>query len=215
MWLSDFHFFHFLIIPEIDICLNFRADFLNWFSFAVLIFVKTLLLGRKAVTNLDNVLKRRDVTLLIKVHSCGFSSSHVWMWELDHEEGLVLSNCDDGGDFWESLGQQKIKTFNPKWNLPWIFIGGIDSEAEAPILWPYDVKSQLLGKDTDGGKDWGKQEKGVTESDIIGWHHWHNRHEFEQTLGDCKEEESLACHSPCSCKELDMIYWLNNKFYIR
>ena len=89
------------------------------------------------------------------------------MWELDHEEGLVLSNYGDGGDFWESLGQQKIKTFNPKWNQPWIFIEGIDSEAEAPILWPYDVKSQLLGKDTDGGKEWEGGEGGDKE-----WYTW-------------------------------------------
>ena len=109
----------------------------------------------------------------------------------------MLSSCGDGEDFWESLEQQKIKTFNSKWNQSWIFIGGIDSEAEAPTLWPCDVKRQLLGKDTDGGKDWGKEEKGVTENEMVGWHHWLNRHEFEQILGDCKEEESLVCHSPC------------------
>ena len=78
--------------------------------------------------------------------SYGFSGSHVWIWEVDHKEGwAMLSNCDAGEDSWESLGQQG--------NQSWIFIGRTKAEAEAPILWPPDAKSQLIGKDSDAGKD--------------------------------------------------------------
>ena len=77
-----------------------------------------------------------------------------------------------------------IKLVNPKENQPWIFNGRIDAEAEAPILWPPDVKSQLIGKDPDAGKDWEQEEKRLMEDEKVGWHHQLNRHEFEQTLGD-------------------------------
>ena len=92
------------------------------------------------------------------------------------------------------LDSKKIQPVNPKGNQPWIFIGRTDAEAEAPILWPLDVKSRLIGKDPDAGKDWG-QEKGVTEDEIIGRHHWLNGHEFEQTPGDIEGQGSLACCS--------------------
>ena len=82
----------------------------------------------------------------------------------------------------------------------WVFIGRTDVEAETPILWPPDVKSWLIGKDPDSGKDWG-QEKGKTEDEVIVWHHWLNGHETEQTLGDGEEQGSLECCSPCGCKE--------------
>ena len=92
------------------------------------------------------------------------------------------------------LDSKKIQPVNPKGNQPWIFIGRTDAEAEAPILWPLDVMSRLIGKDPDAGKDWG-QEKGVTEDEIIGRHHWLNGHEFEQTPGDIEGQGSLACCS--------------------
>ena len=101
----------------------------------------------------------------------GFSSSHVWMWELDHEEGWAPKNwC-----FWivlektleNPLDRKEIKSVNPKGNQPWIFIGKADTEAEAPILWPPDVKSQPFGKDPDAGKDWRQKEKGTTEDEIL------------------------------------------------
>ena len=142
------------------------------------------------------------------------SSSHVWMWELDHEEGRVLKNwC-----FWtvvlektlESPLDCKIKPVNPKGNQPWIFIGRTDAEAEAPILWLPDAKNQLIGKDPDAGKDWRQEEKGTTEDDMVGWHHQLNGHEFEQALGDGKGQGSLACCSPWGCKESYMTEWLNN-----
>ena len=131
-----------------------------------------LLLGRKAVTNLDSVLKSRDITSQtvtkgLYSKSYGFSSSHVWVWNLNHKESRVAKNLC----FWimmlektlESLLDCKeIKLVNPKENQPWIFIGRTDVEVEAPILWSPDMKSQLFGKDPDAGKDWGQEEKGVT-----------------------------------------------------
>ena len=89
-------------------------------------------------------------------------------------------------------------------NQLWIFIGRTDAEAEAPILWPPEVKSQLVGKDSDAGKDWRQEEKGTTEDDVVGWHHLRNRHEFEKTPGDGKGQGSLECCSSWGCKELDM-----------
>ena len=98
---------------------------------------------------------------------------------------------------------KEIKPVNPKGNQSWIFIGMTDAEAEAPILWPPDVKSQLIGKDSDAGKGWEQEEKGMTEDEMVGWHHWLDGHEFEQTLGESEGQEILACHSPWGCKELD------------
>ena len=119
------------------------------------------------------------------------------MWELDHKEGWVPKNC-----FWivalektlESLLYWKeIKLVNPKGNQLWIFIGRTDVEDEAPILWPPDVQSQLIGKDPDAGKNLGHEQKKVTEGEMFRWHHWLNGHEFEQTSGDGEGQESLAC----------------------
>ena len=133
--------------------------------------------------------------------SYGFSSSHVWMWEVDHKEGWVSKNwC-----FWtvilektlESLLDCKeIQPVHPKENQSWIFIGRTDADAEAPILWLPDGKSWLIGKDPDSGKDWGQEEKGVTKHEMVGWHHWLTRHEFQQAPGTGDEQGSLACCSP-------------------
>ena len=110
------------------------------------------------------------------------------MWELDHKEGWALKNCC----FWivilektleSPLVCKKIKPVNPKENQPWIFIGRTDAEAEAPILWPPDVKTWLIRKDPDAGKD-RRQEKGTTEDKTVVWHHQLNGHEFEQPPGD-------------------------------
>ena len=84
---------------------------------------------------------------------------------------------------------------NPKGNQPWIFFGKTVADAEALILWPPDAKSKLFGKDPDAGKDW-RQEKGMTEDDMVGWHHWLNGQEFERALGDGEGQGSLACCSP-------------------
>ena len=93
------------------------------------------------------------------------------------------------------LDCKEIKPVNPKGNQPWIFIGRSDAETEAPVLWPPDVKSQLIGKDLDAGKDEGQEEKGSTEDETVGWHHWLNGHEFEQTLGDSEGQGNLVCCS--------------------
>ena len=138
-----------------------------------------LLLGRKAMTNLDSILKSRDITLpanVCIVKTVVFSSSHVWMWELDHKESWVPKNWI----FWSVLLEKtvesplncKIKPINPKGNQSWIFIGRTNAEAETPIPWPPDVKSRLIGKDPDAGKYWRQEEKGMTEDEMVGWHHW-------------------------------------------
>ena len=117
--------------------------------------------------------------------SYGFSSSHAQMWELDQKESWGLKNwCFQTvvlENILESpLNSKEIKLVNPKGNQFWIFIGRTDAETEAPIFWPIDMKSQLIGKVPDARKDWG-QEKGATEDEVVGRHHWLNEHEFEQT----------------------------------
>ena len=96
-----------------------------------------------------------------------------------------------------------IKPLSPEGNQPWIFIGRRDAEAEAPILWPPDVKSRLIGKDPDSGKDWGQEEKRVTEAEIVRWHHLLNGHEFQQAPGDSEGQGSLACCSSWGRKDWD------------
>ena len=137
-----------------------------------------------------------------------FSISYVWMWELDHKELWELKNwC-----FWpvvlestfeSPLDRKKIKPVNLKGNQSWIFFGRTDAEAVTPILWPPDVKNWLIGKDPDAGKDWRQEEKGMTEDEMVGWHHWLDGHEFEQAPGVGEGQESLACCSPWCYKESD------------
>ena len=120
--------------------------------------------------------------------SHGFSSSHVWMWELVYKESWAPKNwC-----FWtvvlektlESvLDCKEIQPAHPKGNQSWIFIGRTDAEAETPMLWPPDMKNWLIGKDPDAGKDWRQEEKWTTEDKMVGWHHWLDTHEFEQAPG--------------------------------
>ena len=109
------------------------------------------------------------------------------------------------------LNCKEIKLVNPKGNQPWIFIWGTDAEAQAPIYWPHDMKSWLIRKDPDAGKDWGQEEKEVTEDEMVGWHHQLNGPEFEQTQEDSEGQESLECCSPWSHKKLDTTLRLNNK----
>ena len=146
---------------------------------------RRLLLGRKAMTNLDNMLKSRGITLPTKVHLVKAMVFPVVMYgcELDHKASWALKNwC-----FWtvvlektlESPLNCEIKPVSPKGNHSWIFIGRTD--AEAPILWPPDAKNWLIRKDSDAGKDWRQDEKGITEDEMIGWHHQLDGHEFEQT----------------------------------
>ena len=100
------------------------------------------------------------------------------------------------------LDSKGIKPVNPKGNPPWIYIGRTDTEAETPILLPLDVKNWLIGKDPDAGKDWGQEEKGMTEDEMGGWHHRLNEHEFKHTPGDSEGQGSLACCSSWDCKRI-------------
>ena len=99
------------------------------------------------------------------------------------------------------LDYKEIKPVHPKGNQSWILIGRTDAEAEAPILWPPDVKNWLIGKDPDAGKDWRQEEKGTTEDEMVGWYHWLSGHEFEQVPGVGDGWGSLECCSPWDCKE--------------
>ena len=148
---------------------------------------RLLLLWRKAMINLDSTLKSRNITLPTKVHlvkaSYGFSSSHVWMWELDYKESWTPNNwC-----FWtvvlektleSPLDCKEIQSVHPRGGQSWVFIGRTDVEAETPILWPPDAKSWLIWKDPDAERDWGQEEKGTTEDEIVGWYHQLNGHEI-------------------------------------
>ena len=145
----------------------------------------------------------------------GFSSDHIWMWELDHKGGWTPKNWW----FWivvlektleSPLDSKEIKPVNLKGNQPWIVTARTDAEAEAPILWPPDVKSWFTGKDLDAGKDWRQEEKGVSEDETVRWHHQLNGYEFGQTLGDSEGQGSLACCSPRGHKESDTTLQLNN-----
>ena len=146
--------------------------------------------------------------------SYGFSIGHVWMWELDHKESWAQKNwC-----FWtvvldktleSPLDCKEIKPVHPKGDQSWIFIERTDSEAEIPIFWSPDVKNWQIGKDPDAGQNWRQKEKGTTEYEMVGWHHWLDGHVFEQTPGVGGGQGSLACCSPWGCKELDTTEWLN------
>ena len=147
---------------------------------------KMLAPGRKAMTNLDSILKSRDFTAnkCPCSQSYGFSRSCVWMWELDYKKSWVPKNwC-----FWtvvlqktfeSPLDSKEIRPVHPKRNQSWIFIGRTDAEAEALVLWPLDAKNWLIWKHSDAGKDWGREEKGMTENEMVGWHHQLSEHEFE------------------------------------
>ena len=180
---------------------------------------RRLLLGRKVMTNLDSIFKNRDIDYFVNKdrssQGYGFSSSHAWMWELDYKESWALKSwC-----FWtmvlektleSPLDCKEIQPVNPKGNKPWILTGKTEAEAEVPILWVPDTKNQLIGKDPDSGKDRRQEEKGMTEDETVGWHHWLNGYEFEQAPGVGEGQGRLACCSPWGCKESDMTEWLNN-----
>ena len=139
--------------------------------------------------------------------------------KLDHKEDWELKNwC-----FWAVLLEKtlespldckEIKPVNPKGYQSWVFIGRTDAEAEAPIFWPLDVQSRLIGKDPDAGKDWRQEEKGTTEDEMVGWHHRLNGHEFEQAPGDGEGQGSLVCCSPWSHRNSDTTEWLNNNKHV-
>ena len=142
----------------------------------------------KSYSNLDSVLKSRDIILPTKIHlvkdGYGFSSSYVWMWELDYKESWAPKNwC-----YWtvvlekileSPLDSKEIQPVHPKGNQSWIFIGRTDTEVETSVLWPPDVKNWLIWKEPDAGKDWGQEETGMTEDEMVEWHLRLDGHEFE------------------------------------
>ena len=145
---------------------------------------------------------------IISLYRYGFSCGHVWMQELNCEESWAPKSwC-----FWtvvleetleSPLDSKEIQLVHPKGNQSWIFIGRTYAEAESPILWPPHVKSLLIGKDPDAGKDWGQEDKGMTEDEMAGWHHWLNGNGFGWTPGFGDGQGSLACCGSWGCKELD------------
>ena len=167
-------------------------------------FKRCLLLGKKVMTNLDSMLKSRDISLPTKVHLVKAMVFPVVMYGCESwtvKKAEQLKNwC-----FWtvvlektleSPLDCEKIQPIHPKGDQSWVFIGRTDAEAETPILWPRDAKSWLIGKDPDAGKDWRWEEKGMTEDEKVGWHHWLNGHEFESTpgVGDGREAWRAAVH---------------------
>ena len=138
---------------------------------------RCLLLGRKAMTNLEHTKKHYFANKGLSGQGYGFSSSQVWMWEFDYKESWVPKNwC-----FWtvvlektreSPLDCKEIQLVHPKGNQSCVFIGKTDVEAETALLWPPDAKNWLIGKGPDAGKDWRQEEKGMTEDEMVGWHHW-------------------------------------------
>ena len=136
------------------------------------------------------------------------------MWELDCEESWALKNRYFSTVVLEKtlespLDCKEIQPVHPKVNQSWMFIGKADAEAETLILWPPHGKSWLIWKDPDVGKDWGQEEKGTTEDEMAGWHHWLNGHGLEWTLGVGDRQGGLVCCGPCGRKELDTTELLN------
>ena len=181
-----------------------------------------MLLGRKAMTNLDSILKSRDITWLTKVRLVKAMVFWVVMYGC---ESWTIKKVRKNWWFWTEvlekslespLGCREIKPVNPKGNQSWIFIGRTDAEAETPKLWAPDTKSRLIGKDPDAEKDWRQEGKGTTEDEMVGWHHCLNGHEFEQAPGVSDGHGSLVCCSPSDCKEVDtteQLKWLTERIF--
>ena len=159
---------------------------------------RRLLLGREVMTNLDSILRSRDITLPAKVCLVKAMVFPVIMYEYEswtikkaEFQKLMLLNCGVGEDC------REIQPVNPKENQSWIFIGRTDAKAEAPILWPPHVKSWLIGKDSDAGRDWGQEEKGMTEDEMAGWHYWLDGHESEWTVETVSDFIFLGLQNHC------------------
>ena len=176
---------------------------------------RCLLLGRKAMTNLDSILKSRDIiTLPTKL---GLVKAMVFLVVMYGCQSWTIKKAEYHS-FWtvvlektleSPLDCKEIQPVHPKGNQSWMSIGRTDVDAETPILWPPHAKSWLIGKDPDAGKHWRQEEKGTTEDKMVGWHHRLNGHEFEWTLGDGEGQGSLECCSPWGYKELDMTEQMN------
>ena len=169
---------------------------------------RRLLLGRKVMTNVDSIFKSRDITLPKKVRlvrlwffqwSC--MDVRVGMWRKLSMEELILLYCGVAKTLKSPLDCKKIQPVHSKGDQPWDFFGSNDAKAEIPVLWPPHVKSWLIGKYSDAGRDWGQEEKGTAEYKMAGWHHWLYGCEFEWTPGIDDGQGGLACCSSWGRKE--------------
>ena len=178
---------------------------------------RRLLLGRKVMTNLDSILKSRNITLQTKVcrvkgmvfptvmYRCESWTIKKAEWEKNWcFRTVVLQKTLES-----PLYSKEIQPVHLQGDQSWVFIGRTDVEAETPILWPPDAKSWFIWKDPDAGKVWRWEERGTTENEMVGWHHWLKGHEFEQSLGDSEGQGSLACCCLWGGKESDRTELLN------
>ena len=172
----------------------------------------SLLLRRKALTNIHSVVKSRDITLPTKIYivKAMVFPAVIYGFEGWTTKKVVCQRIDAFKlSCWRRLNE--IKPVNPKGYQPWIFIGKNDAEAEVPIFCPPDAKRWLTGKDPDAGKDWGQEEKRATEHEMVGWYHWFNGQEFEQTQGDGKGQGSRVCCSSWDWTQLSD--WTTKTFH--
>ena len=219
--------------------LKLKLQYFGHFMWRVDSLEKTLMLeriggrrrrGRQRMRWLDGITDSMDVSLS-ELQECdgqgGLACYNSWgLKELDTTEWLNWTEQLDHKESWEPknwcfwtvvlektlespFDYRKIQPVHPKGDQSWIFIERTDSETEAPILWPPDEKNLIIWKDPDAGKDWRQEEKGRTENEIIGWHHWLNGHEFEQAPGVDDGQGGLVCCSPWDHKESDMAEQLN------
>ena len=177
---------------------------------------RCLLLGRKVMTNLYSIFKSRDITLPTKVRLVKAMLFPVVMYGF---ESWTVKKAErwriDAVELWcwrrlkSPLDCKEIQPVHPKGDESWVFIGRTDAEAETRVLLPPHVKSWLIGKDPDAGRDWGQEEKGMTEDEMAGWHHQLDGHEFGWTLWVDDGQGALACCDSWGDKELDTTDWLN------
>ena len=179
---------------------------------------RRFLLGRKVMTNLDSILKSRDITLspkvlLVKamVFPVVMYGCEIWTMKKAEHQRIDAFELWCWRRLWESLGLQGDPPVHPKGDQSWVFIGRTDVEAETPILWPPDAKSWLIWKDPDSGKDWRQEEKGMTEDEMVEWHHWLDVSEFEQAPGVGDGQEGLACFVHAITKSQTQLTELNWK----
>ena len=176
--------------------------------------LRHLVLGRKVMTNLESILKSRDITLPTKVCLVKAVLFPVVMygcesWTVKKAEHWMLLKCGVGEDSGESFGLKEIQPVHSKGDQSWVFFGRTDAKAETLILWPPHAKSWLIGKDCDAGRDWGQEEKGTTEDEMARWHHRLNGHEFGWTPGVGDGQGGLVCCNSWGRKESDTTEWLN------
>ena len=177
---------------------------------------RRLLLERKVMTNLDSILKSRDITLPAKVHLVKAMAFPMVMYGCESWT-VKKTECQriDAFELWcwrrleSPLDCKEIQPVHSEGDQPWVFFGRNDAEAETPVLWPPHVKRWLIGKDSDSGRDWGQEEKGMTEDEIAGWHHQLDGCESEWTPGVGDGQGGLACCDSWGRKELTQLSELN------